>query len=90
MLSGRCNHSHFYTSEAWVGINQCQSSESLVQGCSMSDVTALLSKGHLALGVHLIFLPGDSQMPILTQELSIRKPVDSVFHCVVKAAILSL
>lgn len=56
----------------------------------MSDLTALLSKGHLALGVHLIFLPGDSQMPILTQELSIRKPVDSVFHCVVKAAILSL
>ena len=54
------------------------------------DVTASLNKGHLALDVHLIFMSGDSEMLILTQELIFRKPVDFIFLCSAKAAILSL
>ena len=54
------------------------------------DVTASLNKGHLALGVHLIFMSGDSEMLILTQELIFRTPVDFLFLCSAKAAILSL
>lgn len=54
------------------------------------DVTASLNKGHLALDVHLIFMSGDSEMLILTQELIFRKPVDFIFLSSAKAAILSL
>lgn len=44
----------------------------------------------LALDVHLIFMLGDSKKLILVQELGFREPVDFVFCCSAKAAILSL
>lgn len=50
-----------------------QSSGSWPKVVTWQDGTVLLNKGHLALGVHIMTVLGDSEMLILTQELSFRK-----------------
>lgn len=66
MLNGRCNHLHFYTYEVgWgsISVNLLYAWSKVV---AWQDVTASLNKGHLALGVHLTFMLGDSEMLIMT------------------------
>lgn len=50
MLSGRCNHLHFYTSEhGWEGVPSINLLDPWPRGVVWQEVTALLKTGHLAL-----------------------------------------
>lgn len=71
VLSGRCNHLHFYACEhSWEEMPSISLLDPWRRAVVGQDGTALLNKGHLAL---CTFVSGYSEMLILIQELSFRK-----------------